>query len=430
MFRLLIYFSILFQFPASPLLAADQYFKAEAQPGDGIYSILRRYGLDNFGCNFDKFHSLNNLKQNARLQVGKSYFIPILIYEFNGKTIRSSINNSNYDLALTIQRYNEEMLSKGVRKESFKTDRQLWVPYHLLHCPSDSINEAEKKEIEQKEKEEEDAPKISNPVDEETKDTEGILPVTSNIPANKRNKDREFPIFGPDYAYTPLISSKLKGKVFYISAGHGGPDPGAIGKYGNAHLCEDEYAYDVSLRLCRNLISHGATAYMINRDDNDGIRKGSILKCDTDEVLWGDIKMVNSQKTRLFQRSDIINELFDKHKWQGVKDQLAIMIHVDSRSKKEQTDLYFYYHPESEESSKIASKLRDKMDEKYQQYQKNRSYRGTVTARDLHMLRETKTNSVYIELANIKNPTGQQRIVSEKNRQLLADWLLAGILSL
>ncbi len=406
MVRFLVSFAIVIIISILTLNAEEQFLKVEAKPGDGIYSLLRRYQLDGYACNFTKFYSLNNLNRKSALRVGKEYQVPLLVYSFNGKTIRSSIGNNDYDLAVMIQNYNEEMLSMKIREESFRKDRILWVPFHLLNCPDAALN-------------------VPAPVET---DPEAELPKTGHIPTNQRKKSRVFPIFGPDFEYTPLKSNMLRGKVYYVVAGHGGPDPGAVGKFGNKRLCEDEYAYDVALRLCRNLIQYGATAYMINRDENDGIRTGKILKCDTDEVLWGGVKMVRHQKTRLFQRSDIVNELFEKHRLQGVSDQIAIMIHVDSRTKKEQTDLFFYYHPDSEESGVIARKLRNKMSANYKKVQKNRHYKGTVTARDLHMLRETKPLSVYIELANIKNSTGQQRIIVDRNRQLIANWLFEGLL--
>ena len=65
---------------------------------------------------------------------------------------------------------------------------------------------------------------------------------------------------------------------------------------------------------------------------------------------------------------------------------------------------------------------------KYASHRKGRSYSGTVTSRDLHMLRETLPTSVYIELGNIRNAADQQRIVIERNRQLLANWLYEGLL--
>lgn len=375
---------------------SSSYFRAAAMPGDGIYSLLRRYQLDRHSCNFDRFYDLNQLKKNAPLIVGREYFLPILIYRFNGKTIRSSIGVENWELALRIQNYNEQMHANQLRQADFRSDLVLWVPYHELNCPNPDLN-------------------ISSP--------------TAEDPESAAGGNRIFPIFGKDYAHVPLASNKLRGKVFYIVGGHGGPDPGAIGRRGNYQLCEDEYAYDVALRVCRNLIAHGATAYMITRDLNDGIRNDKFLDCDTDEVVWGQDFIFRSQKARLTQRSDIINELYEKHLLQGVTQQSVIVIHVDSRSQSERTDVFFYHHPESPGGKELALKLHRIMRQKYRQFQKGRGYHGSVTGRDLHMLRETKPSSVYIELANIRNKFDQQRIILATNRQALADWLFEALLN-
>ena len=385
--------------PISVLAAAESqsYYQVTAQAGDGVYALLRRHHLDKNSCNFDQFYKLNQLKENAHLIVGRSYYLPILIYTFNGRTIRSSIGIDDWDLAVRIQNYNELMLSEKMRETDFKKDKVLWVPYHELNCPKEDID-------------------IPAPVEDNRE---------SSTPSGS---GRTFPIFGPKYANTPLKSNRLKGKVFYIVGGHGGPDPGAIGKRGRYTLCEDEYAYDVALRLCRNLISHGATAYMIIRDANDGIREDKFLKCDQDEVVWGNIAVHRSQKPRLFQRSDVINELYEKHRLQGVAEQTAIAIHVDSRSGGERTDVFFYHYPGEDNGRQLAQKMQRSMRQKYKQYQKNRKYHGTVTGRDLHMLRETVPTTVYIELGNIRNTNDQQRLILAKNRQYLADWLFEGLL--
>jgi hypothetical protein len=34
------------------------------------------------------------------------------------------------------------MLKDGYRKSSFKKDKQLWVPYHLLKCPDVDLKKA------------------------------------------------------------------------------------------------------------------------------------------------------------------------------------------------------------------------------------------------------------------------------------------------
>lgn len=383
----------------------ERFHKVPATPGDGVYSLLRRYQLDEYSCNHTKFYDLNEMKKSSALKVGKYYYIPVLIYDFNGNTIRSSIGVDDWDLAIRIEIYNKTMLKDGYRKETFQDDLQLWVPFHELNCGDTQITTTPKPAI-----------------DTQTASADGETNLNNN-PKIADASSRTYPIFGKDYEYTPQKSSEMAGKVFYIVSGHGGRDPGAVGKKGKYQLCEDEYAYDVALRLCRNLIENGATAYMIVRDPNDGIRDEEILKCDTDERIWGGARIMRSQKPRLFQRSNAINKLYEKHKAQGVIEQKTIIIHVDSRSKREQTDLFFYYHPDSSKGKKFALKMHKSIRSKYLKHRVSGEYHGTVTARDLHMLRETKTPSVYIELGNISHPFDQKRIVLKSNRDALGRWL-------
>lgn len=370
------------------------YFKVEALPGDGSFAMLRRYQLDKHSCNFNQFYKLNKINKKTKLVVGKAYTLPILIYPFNGKNIRTSLAINDFELALRIQKYNEQMLAAQLRDQSFKQDKVLWVPFHELNCPEADVD-------------------MPSPVEPD--------------PEVLKSGKRVFPIFGKDYAFTPLVANDLKGRVFFISSGHGGPDPGALGKRGGKTICEDEYAYDVSLRLCRLLVAHGATAYMVIRDEDDGIRGNEILDCDGDEKVWGGEKVLFGQKARLFQRSDLINELYQKHRLQGIVNQTAIEIHVDSRSRNERVDAFFCYRASSQESKKIAENLQKTFEKKYAKYQ-GRTYQGKVeNHRDLHMLRECKPKSVFVELANIRNFSDQQRIALAKNRQLLAEWLYEGL---
>lgn len=385
----------------TPFLHASDpigYLEITAQAGDGIYSLMRRYQLDEYSCNFQKFYELNQLKRNAPLREGKSYKLPVFVYTFNGKTIRSTIGIDNWDLALGIQNYNELMLRDGLRDKPFQENRLLWVPFHTLNCASPDLNIETPEPVASEEYD-----KVSNP------------------------KDRTFPIFGEKLAKTPLLSSKLQGQIFYIVSGHGGEDSGALGKRGTSTLCEDEYAYDVALRLCRKLIEHGATAYMIVRDSNDGIRDDIILPCDEDETVWGGAPVLRSHKGRLFQRSDLINELYQKNRALGFSQQKTIVIHVDSRSKNERIHLFFYHQQNSDTSKELALELQQTIHAKYEQYRGKGYYSGQVTTRDLHMLREVKAPTVYIELANIRNKADQQRIVLANNRELLASWLFDGL---
>ncbi len=384
--------------------AQDPYYHTvAAQKGDIIYTFLDRYDLANYRCNYDLFYELNELNRNSQLVADKTYKIPVLIYTYNNKSIRSTIGSDNWAQAVRIKTYNEQLKANKLRKSTIVDSRILWVPYHELNCFNDRISDQEALIIQQPNE------------------------TTQNIESGKSGA-RHFPIFGKKHAYVPLIDNSLKGKVFYIVGGHGGPDPGAIGKVRGKEIHEDEYAYDVALRLCRNLIAHGALAYMITRDPNDGIRSQQILKGDKDEYCWGNFKIPLSQKRRLFQRSDAINERYEVHKKQGLTDQVYVCIHIDSRSKGQNTDVFFYHHPNSPNGKTLANNMQQTLKAKYKKYNPKRVYTGTVTARDLHMLRETKGTGVYIELGNIRNKNDQKRFLLESNRQALADWLYAGLI--
>ncbi|MBN2175673.1 MAG: N-acetylmuramoyl-L-alanine amidase [Bacteroidales bacterium] len=236
------------------------------------------------------------------------------------------------------------------------------------------------------------------------------------------------PLFGKHFENVEIIDDYLKGNVYYIVSGHGGPDPGALAKYGGHTLCEDEYAYDISLRLARNLIQHSATVYMITRDNNDGIRNEAYLKPDQDEVCYPNQEIPLNQIKRLNQRVDEINKLYNEHKAQGVGKQRVVIIHVDSRSSTQRIDMFFYYNPKSKSGKNLAEILRNTIDEKYSIHQKGRGYSGTVKARNLHMLRETSPVAVYAELGNIRNTADQRRFIIEDNRQAIANWLTEGLM--
>ena len=163
------------------------------------------------------------------------------------------------------------------------------------------------------------------------------------LPKKRKKSGNYEPLFGKSQAAYSVTSSSLRGAVFYLVSGHGGPDPGCIGKYQGHELHEDEYAYDIILRLGKELLKRGAKVHFIIQDSKDGIRNTAILKNSKRETCMGKPIPLN-QVERLQQRCDAINRLYRKDK-SGYKR--AIFIHVDSRGRRKQTDTYFYHAPGS-----------------------------------------------------------------------------------
>ena len=142
------------------------------------------------------------------------------------------------------------------------------------------------------------------------------------------SQTKKEPLFGKSHSSYTVSSSSLKGAVFYLVSGHGGPDPGCIGKYQGKELHEDEYAYDIILRLGKELLERGAKVYFIIQDAKDGIRDSYILKNSKRETCMGKPIPLN-QVERLKQRCVAINDLYRKDKSSYKR---AIFIHVDSLS--------------------------------------------------------------------------------------------------
>ncbi len=237
---------------------------------------------------------------------------------------------------------------------------------------------------------------------------------------------REYSIFGKDFGRIDSLSNQLQDNVYYLVSGHGGPDPGAVESYDGEFIAEDEYAYDITLRLARELISHGAEVFLIIRDENDGIRDDRKLELDTDEVSYPDNDIPLNQLARLKQRVKAVNDLYKKNKG---KYQRLLVTHVDSRSKGTNIDVFFYHHEKSKNGKRLAESIHETFKKKYAKFQPNRGYQGTFEDRSsLYMVKKNLPAMAYIEVGNIRNKKDQRRILDPDNRQALAKWISEGVI--
>lgn len=248
------------------------------------------------------------------------------------------------------------------------------------------------------------------------------LGVTYTLPP--MNNEGYEPLFGEQQAKYTIDSDELNGACFYLVSGHGGPDPGAIGELQGHPLHEDEYAYDIMLRLARNLLSKGAKVHIIIQDAQDGIRDDKFLAVSDRETCMGQPIPLNQIK-RLQQRSDKINELFKKDKEPYRR---ALFIHLDSRSESKQIDVFFYHYESSTKGKHLAHTLQEVFNRKYDKHQPLRGFSGTVSPRDLYVIKQTHPVAVFVELGNIQNSRDQQRFLLKDNRQALANWMCEGLI--
>ena len=251
-----------------------------------------------------------------------------------------------------------------------------------------------------------------------------LPPLENELSSKKRDKSQGTePLFGKQYASYKIVSNKLEGASFYLVSGHGGPDPGAIGTMNGHQLHEDEYAYDIILRLARNLLMNGAKVHIIIQDAKDGIRNQLYLNNSKRETCMGKAIPIG-QVARLKQRCDKINSLASADKSNYKR---AIFIHVDSRGKQKRTDVFFY-HSKNSLSKRLAKQMKSTFSHKYDTHQPGRGFRGTVGYRGLYVIEHTQIPLTFVELGNIQNSFDQQRLIHHNNRQALANWLCEGII--
>ena len=366
-----------------------------AKKGNGVLELLRQYKLTGSLKNIDYFQKLNanNFDKNGGLLLDETYIIPVAVVKFDGHTIRSTLQ-IDYELAKKIENYNLQVQDAKIKKGKYQETKKLWVPYELYIADSSFL--------------------------------------TNNKKNNTKENNKNVPKI--DYSYlqkdgdNKIVNEKLKGFAFYVISGHGGPDPGAIANYNENKLHEHEYAYDVSIRLAKILRENGADVYMIVQDEKDGIRDDMVLKNGGNEKLINGDSISSVQIDRLKQRTDIVNEYYEKNK-KTHKHQLLIEIHIDSRDEDKRVDIFFYHREGSKSCEKICNTLLKTIEKKYNQAQPGRGYKGKVSPRDLFTLRNTTCNATFIELGNIQNTADQQRFLNPNNRQALANWIYQGILS-
>ncbi len=370
---------------------AQAFVTAEPHRGEGIYGLLRRHLLPTNADYIDKFRELNadRLTVGDALRCGAAYLLPIIMFQYDGIGIGSSVGIEDEGVTERIREYNRSVREAGLLPSGDMETGVLWVPFFYLH--GKTVSAAQK-----------------------------VSPQPSGVLiGNNQALYKKPPL--------PQISRRLEGRIFYLVSGHGGPDPGAVAMRNGVKLYEDEYAYDIVLRLGWALEQHGAEVYFIVQDPDDGIRDDPILRGDHDERYIGGAPIDRRTIPRLQKRIDLINELFALNR-RRARSQHAVFLHVDSRSTSQRVDVFYYYQQHSAESRRLALTLHRAFKNKYDRHQPGRGYRGTVSTRNLYVLKRTVPPAVYIEAANIRNPRDQDRLVIVNNRQAVANWLCEGII--
>lgn len=212
------------------------------------------------------------------------------------------------------------------------------------------------------------------------------------------------------------LSKKAKNMLVVVDAGHGGSDPGALGKEGDIiDLQEKDVTLDVSLMVCDILENSGVDVVMTR---------------DTDVYVG------------LVERADIANEL---------ESDLFVSVHINSFTSPEPKGsmVYYYVKPnqtkddEAEEGGgvsdtvnqdkdddsiavgeilarNILTELVDKLDT---------NNRGLGDGSRFVVIKRTLMPSVIVEGAFISNPEEKELMKTTKFRQSMAEAIASGVIT-
>lgn len=176
----------------------------------------------------------------------------------------------------------------------------------------------------------------------------------------------------------------LKGKVFVIDPGHGGPDE--EGEVGPAGLKEKDVNLYIAMKLGDYLEKSGAKVVYTRVDD-------------TSVSLAARVEMANS-----------------------IRPNFMISIHQNAffSSGMSGTEVYFYRG--DIEGSKMSKKILDNIVRSLFTVNRGSKYA------DLYLLRESKVSSVMVECMYISNPGEEQRLLKDQVKDEIAKAIYRGVM--
>jgi N-acetylmuramoyl-L-alanine amidase len=128
----------------------------------------------------------------------------------------------------------------------------------------------------------------------------------------------------------------LKGVIVILDPGHGGNDPGTVGRLGRAEIYEDEFVYDIVCRIKRLLETTTMAKVeltLVDKSINYDIRNVSHFQKDTDEyVLTNPIYRNHDPKISANLRWYLANSIFRRVTAAGADPDKVVFVsfHADS----------------------------------------------------------------------------------------------------
>lgn len=197
----------------------------------------------------------------------------------------------------------------------------------------------------------------------------------------------------------PAMYLPITNKVIAIDAGHGGVDPGAIGKQGGK---EDEINLKIALKL-RNLIEENGGIAILTRNDGEGLY--------TEE----------SKTLREKKNEDLRNRGIEVN---ANEPDALLSIHLNSFPESRYYGAQAFYKEGCEDSKKLAliiqEELRNILDKE--------NNRAPQPRDNIYLIRESEPPAVLIECGFLSNPMEERLLMDSKYQEKIAWAIYIGVI--
>jgi len=191
-----------------------------------------------------------------------------------------------------------------------------------------------------------------------------------------------------------IWSWTLGNRVVVIDAGHGGVDPGAVGK---GKILEKDVTLAVSKRLQALVQQSGAKAIMVREDDRDlGTAQG----------------LLKRKREDLAQRIQLALD---------TQAEVYISIHANSFPDPKLTGAQTFYHSDSPEGKLLAQSIQQELNK---MTNGNRVIKGN---QDIYVLKKAHQAAVTVELGFLSNLAEEQLLATPEYQQKLAIAIYQGL---
>lgn len=193
-----------------------------------------------------------------------------------------------------------------------------------------------------------------------------------------------------------MITNRLpmKNKVVMIDPGHGGIDPGAIGRTG---VLEDNINLEIALKLRKLIEQSGGVGLMIREDDSGLYSEGRA-------------RIRDKKNEDLKERHKMINES---------EADILISIHLNFFPQSQYYGAQCFYNSGDEEGKKLAELIQTELIDVIQ----NNNTRKAKSIDTVYLLKNNKMPGVLVECGFLSNYE-EERLLQDENYQEKLAWAI------